>query len=130
MRIKVIDLLNKIANGEEVPEKIKYRKDIYKYIKHWEQYVDENDDPLLYIISKSNYSCLNDEVEIIEEEPEIDIQALKEINEQSEFGKDIKDLRAVRINELIKAIKQLDKQIKENYLEEHEDIDQHIPRID
>ena len=29
--MKIIDLLNKIANGEEVPKKIKYRGHIYQY---------------------------------------------------------------------------------------------------
>lgn len=29
MKIKIIDLLNKIAKGEEVPKKIKYDGDIY-----------------------------------------------------------------------------------------------------
>lgn len=29
MKIKIIDLLNKISNGEEVPKKIKYDGDIY-----------------------------------------------------------------------------------------------------
>ena len=33
MKIKMIDLLVKIANGEEVPEKIKYKNEIYDLIK-------------------------------------------------------------------------------------------------
>ena len=33
--IKIIDLLNKIANGEEVPKKIKYENDIYKHIDNY-----------------------------------------------------------------------------------------------
>ena len=31
--MKVIDLLNKIANGEEVPEKIKWEDTIYEFPK-------------------------------------------------------------------------------------------------
>ena len=31
--MKVIDLLNKIANGEEVPKKIKYDGSIYEYVR-------------------------------------------------------------------------------------------------
>ena len=36
--IKIIDLLNKIANGEDVPKKIKFRDDIYEFdivVKHY-----------------------------------------------------------------------------------------------
>lgn len=67
--MKVIDLLNKIANGEELPEKIRYNNNIYEYISLWEQYVDEvTEKPLLKEISDYNYSGLNDEVEIIEED--------------------------------------------------------------
>ena len=32
MKIKIIDLLIKIANGEEIPKKIKYRDNIWEYI--------------------------------------------------------------------------------------------------
>ena len=31
--MKIIDLLNKIANGEEVPKKIKYKGSIYTYLE-------------------------------------------------------------------------------------------------
>ena len=44
MKIKIIDLLNKIANKEQVPEKIKYENKI------WEYDVYSND----YIFSKKN----------------------------------------------------------------------------
>ena len=40
--MRVIDLLNKIANGEEVPEKIKYRNKIFIYDKDNQCYVVEN----------------------------------------------------------------------------------------
>ena len=66
--MRVIDLLNKIANGEKVPKKIKVYDDSFTYIDKWEQYTSDNTDkPLLYIISAFNYSGLNNEVEIIEE---------------------------------------------------------------
>lgn len=70
--IKIIDLLNKMANGEELPKKIKYHNKIY--IKrsdcHW--YILENgtfDDDLFVRID-----CLNDEVEILDEEEFEDIE--------------------------------------------------------
>ena len=30
--MKIIDLLNKIANGEDVPKKIQYDKDLYEIL--------------------------------------------------------------------------------------------------
>lgn len=68
--MKVIDLLNKIANGEEVPKKIKWLGQIYEYNcknrfyyqNSWSMYRD--------FYTEGN--CLNDEVEIIEEEKEIE----------------------------------------------------------
>lgn len=67
--MKVIDLLNKIANGEEVPKKIKYLNIIYKatYRPNGDlfQYVDITNDEEYF-----SYYCvplrLNDEVEVIE----------------------------------------------------------------
>lgn len=53
--MKVIDLLNKIANGEKVPRNIKYKGHIYQYL----------------IDSGYHDIRLNDEVEIIEEEKKI-----------------------------------------------------------
>lgn len=50
--MKVIELLNKIANGEEVPNRIKYEKHIYEY-------------------EEGTY-ILNNELEIIEEPKKIE----------------------------------------------------------
>ena len=66
--MKVIELLNKIANGEEVPSKIKFDNIIFEY---------DGD----YYSSKTNVlleeychltTSLNDEVEIIEEDKKIE----------------------------------------------------------
>ena len=67
--MKVIDLLNKKANGEEIPEKIKLLDSIYIY-KH-ERYqlegeYDEDEDYKLF--DRYNYSVLNEEVEILDKE--------------------------------------------------------------
>ena len=63
--MKIIDLLNKIANGEEVPEIIKYNNFIYKYDKDICDYGGDD----LYLFD--NTDKLNDEVEILEEEKKI-----------------------------------------------------------
>ena len=75
--MKVIDLLSKIANGEELPKRIYYKGDIW----HLEQDFSNrlpyykngyNMDNLLSGEEKDYFShALNDEVEILEEEKKI-----------------------------------------------------------
>ena len=104
--IKVIDLLNKIANGEEVPKKIKFRDDIYEFdivVKHYN--CVNSKEPLLW---QYNGLILNQEVETIEDEPEIEISKLQELKGVNPR----EDVNQEYINLLIKAVKQLDKRIK------------------
>lgn len=69
--MKIISLLNKIANGEEVPKKIKYDNLVYEYD---EQYDYKNELQINYYSVDNgtdffnNVFCysLNDEVEILE----------------------------------------------------------------
>ena len=90
--MKVIDLLNKIANGEEVTKRIKYEKHIYEYEEgtyDWSYYI-ENNGTIKFLLtdlfnSDNNIlSILNEEVEILEEEKKMpeklddfDIQGLE-----------------------------------------------------
>lgn len=71
--MRVIDLLNRIANGEELPKKIKYEGDIWELntLENtydngecclFEDYIDKK-----YVIT----DVLNDEIEIIEDTPKI-----------------------------------------------------------
>lgn len=119
--IKVIDLLNMIAKGEEVPKKIKCQNCIWKYEEEFKQYKDEDFRELVKAllgyyqkeaISFTLYGALTCKVEIIEEQPEIDIQSIEELNKQKETNiwakmSDCED----KINEVIRAVKQLDNQI-------------------
>ncbi len=68
--MKVIDLLNKIANGEEVPKKIKYKDDIYIHVDN-HCYVCEETYEILSNNIYAEHNSLNDEVEIIEEDKKI-----------------------------------------------------------
>lgn len=68
MKIKIIDLLNKIANNEEVPEKIMFDEWLYIYNEREKTYYDEEDRTLW---QSYNFKILTDEVEIIEEEKKI-----------------------------------------------------------
>jgi len=68
--MKVIDLLNKIANGEEVPKRIEYRNKIFVYDKDNQCYIVENYNEyndLLMELSNHKGTDLLYEVEIIEE---------------------------------------------------------------
>ena len=75
--MKIIDLLNKIANSEEVPNKIKYRNKIWEYTstvkgKGYQYY------SILYSEWRTLQNlvyleeCLNDEVEIFGEPKKIE----------------------------------------------------------
>ena len=102
--MKVIDLLNKIANGEEVPKKIKLDCKIYLYSKMYEQYHHEKyDTNLLETISEYNYSGLNDEVEIIEEDNKIEKLDCVKRTEQGYQEVDFNKFQD-KINELIDEV--------------------------
>ena len=73
MKIKIIDLLNKIANDEEAPKKIKIKNVIYEYRGYMyctekANYQDIED----YLFGKWNFNILNDYAEIIEEPKKIE----------------------------------------------------------
>lgn len=115
MKIKVIDLLNKIANGEEAPKKIKINNVIYEYrgfmyCTEKANYQDIED----YLFGKWNFNILNDEVEIIEEDKKIEKWGkcvLEEMENCTDYK--IKDLQkyikilAETQNELIDEINKL-----------------------
>ena len=74
--IKIIDLFNKIVNGEEVPLRIKWDGDTWKFKEQFNDYLNETEEEKEYLFYTGfdNYAdakrFLNCEVEIIEEEPE------------------------------------------------------------
>lgn len=102
MKIKIIDLLNKIANDEEVPEKIKINNVIYEYRGY--MYCTENanyqniED---YLFGKWNFNILNDEVEIIEEPKKIEYEQIETLT-CNEY-----DFEKKTINSLIKNQRKL-----------------------
>lgn len=76
--IKIIDLLNKIANGEEVPKKIKTKTNTYVFKENAKaiENIYKTDNHLeTGWFNKENF-LPNDEVEIIED---IDIQEIEEL---------------------------------------------------
>ena len=75
-KIKIIDLLNKVANGEEVPQEIRYNNIIRYFDEDDQDYKNDEKGIELYLFHTVLASRtgellkkrLNDEVEIIEED--------------------------------------------------------------
>lgn len=99
--MKVIDLLNKIANGEEVPKKIKKENNIYSFNDEWNFYQLENTwgGTALHF----NLDNLNDEIEIIEEPKKIEKIEHEEVQELDCY-KDVAYFFEDRLNEIIDYI--------------------------
>lgn len=111
MKIKIIDLFNKIANNEKVPNHIISNNVVFHYDDDVQDY--ENDFEYLFRDSFSNFGrsdeFLNievEEVEIIEEEKEIEKITLQFSETQKEKNRLFKD----KINELVDEINKLKKE--------------------
>lgn len=115
--IKIIDLLNKIANGEEVPKKIK----ILGLEFEWFEGCYRTCDTLKKYLSDCWRldNILNDTVEIIEEQQDIDIQEIEELPKILFLGTGKNDLTKVlndiidNQNQQLQAVKQLDRNKKD-----------------
>lgn len=115
MKIKIIELLNKIAKGEEVPEKIKYGEDIFTYYKKRKDYIHLSDEEgyysqtLLFKTQDIHYirDFLEVQVEIVESNKTIEDLELDYDNQTLTQSV---ELIKNKINELVKEINK----IKEN----------------
>ena len=105
--MKVIDLLNKIANGEEVPKKIK----LGDFVLEWEErgYHDYK------FLGSGNHllfqgfatSLLSDEIEIMEEDKKI--ERIGEITFRNSTDNIKEEVLLYKINEIIDYINKEDK---------------------
>lgn len=105
--IKIIDLLNKIAKGEEVPKKIKYDTieyffRNYDYKETLGKYIDEQSS----FIEKIDFYKLNDEVEIIEEDEEIE-RIKWDDKSKYEYAKKTDEMLMHRTEQLKKSLNEL-----------------------
>ena len=103
-KIRIIDLLNKIANGEEVPQKIRIGA-LYMYWDGSAYWDEDGETSFCEVIGSSEYG-LNREVEIIEEEKEIRKMAfIYKVDDEMQNGNNerFRDF----INELIDAVNEL-----------------------
>ena len=101
--IKVIDLLNKIANGEEVPERIKWGCHDFKWFVYEYMAKEELEEPTLLDYLSQCPQMLNDVVEIIEDKKIDTINWKSYGSNLKELNKNIDDL-ANKINEIIDYI--------------------------
>lgn len=114
--MKIIDLLNRIANGEEVPNKIKYRNKIWEYTstvkgKGYQYY------SILYSEWRTLQNlvyleeCLNDEVEIFGEPKKIEKIPLPSFDEFKKMSAEERYVITAKeydlLNELIDEINNL-----------------------
>lgn len=101
--MKIIDLLNKIANGEEVPKKIKWQGQIYEY-SNFERFYYQNGFSM-YRDFYTEGNCLNDEIEIIEAPKKIEKM---ECDVESWFSPTQADIEIIKkVNEIIDEINNL-----------------------
>ena len=123
-KIKVIELLNKIANGEDLPKRIKIQDYVFELSKDYEHYYYNEDVEITHLINH-NFSNLNDEVEILEDNTEeieeLDKQKAKNeiwtytdanINKSNLYCLSLYTEHHIvpKINELVKAVNKLRKE--------------------
>lgn len=109
--MKIIDLLNKMANGEEVPEKIKHQYYDYEWNTIDKDYQTRDGEMLLGNMNIQYH--LNDEIILIEDEIDIDnIEELDTYETVETYDWQDVDTNRMTINELVQAVKQLNKEIK------------------
>lgn len=67
--MKIIDLLNKIANGEEAPKKFIFANQTFE---KQGSYIEDEAGDSIFDSMCTDFSNINDEIEIIEEDKEIE----------------------------------------------------------
>lgn len=109
--MKIIDLLNKIANGEEVPKIIKLDNNIYDYEPENKDYYNRSNLNYRYLFDEWFHisEVLNDEVSILEEDKKIPEKLPKwaTTREDKEYTKQEEHILVVsqKINEIIDYLK-------------------------
>lgn len=107
-KIKVIELLNKIANGEEIPIKIKWNY-MFFILKHdsidGHSYYEKEHGCGSLVAELKTMDDLKSEAEILEDNTE-EIKEYTTIFTESEKDREVRD----KINELVKAVNEIRKE--------------------
>lgn len=108
--MKVIDLIIKQYNNEDMPKHIKINRLNYIYNNNRKTYESEYGEFMSFDFTNN---VLNMQVELIEEQQDIDIQDIKELKPNTVFDtKETIRNHYNKINELVQAVKKLDKNIR------------------
>ena len=106
-KVKIIDLLNKIANDKDVPKKIKFKKEILTL---------DNSKEFRYRFKSDTFLCwdwyienrlLNEEAEIIEDAEED--KGIKKIDTNIPCAYEIESTLRDKLNEVIDVVNKLNK---------------------
>ena len=119
--MKIIELLNRIANGIDIPLQIKYDNDIWKYDEMARDYllIDKSGEEYLICEELNLMYALNEEVEIIEEDKKIEPILIwkegKDLMTKGIEGRDIVigELGKIIISKINEIIDKLNKMEKE-----------------
>lgn len=108
--MKVIDLLNKIANDEEVPKQIKYESHYFNYNELEKDYYEGMGYEYEYLLKNCLTTNLNDEIEIIEDTPKEDKKIEKiQLTNGGDYNLTIIDREIIKkINEIIERLNGMD----------------------
>ena len=113
--MKIIELLNKIANNEEVPKKIEVSCYEFEWREEGRYYANTTKGNYQTLLQDwlNNANKLNSEVEIIEDKKEI--QSIETLNPHDEYFRDgtelVYKLMYNKINEIAMKVNQLDKKM-------------------
>ena len=108
MKVKIIDILNRVAQEKNVPKKIKYYGVTYELQIERLDYVDDELKYLFDEVLKYGdylFQHLNDEVEILDNETD----EIKELPRSDSYVTQIEDNKN-KINELVRAVNKIQKE--------------------
>lgn len=109
MKIKIIDLLNKIYNNDNIPKKIIYRNCGWEYNEDYNDFIDEYGNYLLglYIHDYDDlYEFLSSELEIIEDPKKIEKIDIDKMLQTKKWKRDKNAWK--KINEIIDVVNKLE----------------------
>ena len=102
--MKIIDLLNRIANGKEIPKEIFYEDRQWYWEEKAQDYIYDYKRLFNYYLNEDLITSLNDEIEIIEEDKKIEkLYEISNIGDLTIKYPDNKQLMD-KINEIIDVI--------------------------
>lgn len=120
----IIEIINKIANNEDIPKRIKYKDKIYIYNEPNQDYLEYNKDDFDFLgyafCNWRTRDFINDKVEILEEDKDIEEIKIENDNPTHFYIRDEKGTKcgmtkhskmiAEKVNEVIREVNKLRKE--------------------